>query len=109
MNADQLKGKWMQFKGELKQQYGKFTDDDLQQTEGNYDTFLGKVQEWYGDKKDALMTWADQWHEQSAQRYNGSSALHSGWRWLPIPSPLHPHFDHLEGGSACVRVLRIGI
>ena len=29
MNADQLKGKWMQFKGELKQQYGKFTDDDL--------------------------------------------------------------------------------
>ena len=30
MNADQLKGKWMQFKGELKQKYGKFTDDDLQ-------------------------------------------------------------------------------
>jgi len=66
MNADQLKGKWMQFKGELKQQYGKFTDDDLQQIEGNYDTFLGKVQERYGDKKNALMTWADQWHEQSA-------------------------------------------
>jgi uncharacterized protein YjbJ (UPF0337 family) len=29
MNADQLKGKWMQFKSELKQQYSKFTDDDL--------------------------------------------------------------------------------
>ena len=29
MNADQLKGKWMQFKGELKQRYSKFTDDDL--------------------------------------------------------------------------------
>ncbi len=28
MNADQLKGKWMQFKGELQQQWGKFTDDD---------------------------------------------------------------------------------
>jgi len=38
----------------------------LQQIEGNYDTFLGKVQERYGDKKDALMKWADQWHEQSA-------------------------------------------
>ena len=37
MNADQLKGKWMQFKGELKQQWGKFTDDDLQQIEGIYD------------------------------------------------------------------------
>ena len=43
MNADQLKGRWMQFKGELKQQYGKFTDDDLQQIEGDYDKFVGKA------------------------------------------------------------------
>jgi uncharacterized protein YjbJ (UPF0337 family) len=60
MNADQLKGKWMQFKGELKQQYGKFTDDDLQQIGGNYEKLIGKVQERYGDKKDALMKWEDQ-------------------------------------------------
>ena len=58
MNAEQLKGKWMQFKGELK--YGKFTDDDLKQIEGNYDKFVGKAQERYGDKKDDLMTWADE-------------------------------------------------
>ena len=42
MNADQFKGKWMQFKGELKKQYGKFTDDDLKQIEGSYDKFVGK-------------------------------------------------------------------
>ena len=65
MNADQLKGKWMQFKGELKQQYGKFTDDDLQQIEGNYDKFLGKAQERYGDEKNELMKWADQWHQKA--------------------------------------------
>ncbi|RPH81264.1 MAG: CsbD family protein [Nitrospiraceae bacterium] len=66
MNADQLKGKWMQFKGELKKQYGKFTDDDLTQIEGNYDKFVGKAQERYGDEKDELMKWADQWHQQAA-------------------------------------------
>ena len=60
MNADQLKGKWLQFKGELKQKYGKFTDDDLTQIEGNYDKFVGKAQERYGDKKDELMKWADE-------------------------------------------------
>jgi len=65
MNADQLKGKWMQFKGDLKQQWGKLTDDDLQQIEGNYDKFIGKVQERYGEKKDELMKWADQWHQRS--------------------------------------------
>ena len=65
MNADQLKGKWTQFKGELKQQWGKFTDDDLQQIEGNYDKFVGKVHERYGDKMDAVTKWADQWHQRS--------------------------------------------
>jgi uncharacterized protein YjbJ (UPF0337 family) len=65
MNADQLKGKWMQFKGELKKQYGKFTDDDLKQIEGNYDKFVGKAQERYGDQKDELMKWADQWHQKA--------------------------------------------
>ncbi len=66
MNADQLKGKWMQFKGELKKQYGKFTDDDLTQIEGNYDKFVGKAQERYGDQRVELMKWADQWHQQAA-------------------------------------------
>lgn len=65
MNADQLKGKWMRFKGELKQEWGKFTDDDLQQIEGNYDKFVGKAQERYGDQKDEIMKWADKWHQRT--------------------------------------------
>jgi uncharacterized protein YjbJ (UPF0337 family) len=35
MTAEQLKGKWMQFKGELKGKWGKFTDNDLQEIGGN--------------------------------------------------------------------------
>jgi len=65
MNADQLKGKWMRFKGELKQEWAKFSDDDLQQIEGNYDKFVGKVQERYGDKKSEIMKWADAWHQKT--------------------------------------------
>lgn len=67
MNADQFKGKWMQFKGELKTKWGKFTDDDLQQIEGNYDKFVGKIQERYGDNKEELMKWADQWYQRTQQ------------------------------------------
>ena len=68
MNAEQLKGKWTQFKGDLKAQWGKFTDDDLQQIEGNFEKFIGKVQERYGDEKSALMKWADQWYQKSAPK-----------------------------------------
>lgn len=74
MNADQLKGKWLQFKGDLKQQWGKFTDDDLQQIAGNYDTFIGKVQERYGEKKTELMKWATHWHEQAKPDAEGTKA-----------------------------------
>ena len=68
MNAEQLKGKWMQFKGDLKGKWGKFTDNDLQEIAGNYEKFVGKVQEHYGDKKDELMKWANAWHETSAPK-----------------------------------------
>ena len=77
MNAGQLKGKWMQLRGELKQQWGKFIDNDLQQIEGSFDKILGQlheqyggncvslVRERYGEKKEELMKWADQWKQRS--------------------------------------------
>ncbi|KXK05672.1 MAG: hypothetical protein UZ03_NOB001000804 [Nitrospira sp. OLB3] len=68
MNSDQFKGKWVQFKGEVKKQWGKLTDDDLMQIEGNYDKFVGRVQERYGDKKDEVVRWADDWYARQGVR-----------------------------------------
>ena len=64
MNADQFKGKWNQFKGEVKKKWGAFTDDDLKQAEGDYDKFMGRVQERYGDKKDEVIRWTSDWYEK---------------------------------------------
>ena len=69
MNREHFKGQWNQLKGELKKQWGKFTDDDLLQIEGDYDKFMGKIQERYGDKKDEVNRWADQW-QSSLQKDN---------------------------------------
>jgi uncharacterized protein YjbJ (UPF0337 family) len=67
MNTDTFKGQWKQFQGELKRQWGQFTDDDLMQIEGNYDKFVGKVQERYGEKKDDVVGWADRWYQSQSQ------------------------------------------
>ncbi len=63
MNQDQFKGRWNQFKGELKKKWGELTDDDLLQIEGNYDKFMGTVQKRYGDRKEEVSMWADQWFQ----------------------------------------------
>ena len=62
MTADQLQGHWLPFKRELKRRWGEFTDEDLGAIEGNLGTFMGMVQERYGDRHDEVMQWADDWH-----------------------------------------------
>ena len=64
LNEEQFKGKWKQFKGELKKKWGNFTDDDLLYIEGRRDKLDGKIQERYGDRKDDVKKWVDEWFEQ---------------------------------------------
>ena len=68
MNRDQFKGLWNQFKGEAKKQWGKLTDDDLMQVEGDYDKFLGLIQQRYGDEQEQVRNWMDRWYRESGQR-----------------------------------------
>lgn len=48
MNADILKGKWKQIRGEAQKWWGELTNDDLDQIAGERDKLVGKVQERYG-------------------------------------------------------------
>ena len=48
MNWDIVEGKWTQFKGDVKKQWGKLTDDELDVIAGNRDKLVGKIQEKYG-------------------------------------------------------------
>ena len=67
----------MQLKGQVKKQWGEFVENDLQQIEGSFDKIIGMLQERYGgncvslarerygEKKEELMKWADQWQQLS--------------------------------------------
>ena len=52
MNEDILKGKWKEIKGEVKQKWGKLTDDDLAQVEGKEEQLVGLLQKRYGYAKE---------------------------------------------------------
>ena len=51
MQGDIFAGKWHQFKGKIKEKWGKLTDDDLTRINGSRERLLGSLQERYGWEK----------------------------------------------------------
>ncbi len=47
-NKDILKGKWHELKGQVKQQWGKLTDDDVTRLSGKPEELVGVLQQRYG-------------------------------------------------------------
>ena len=58
---DQIAGNWKQFRGEVRKQWGKLTDDDLEQIRGERDKLAGKIQERYGLAKEDVNRQLDEW------------------------------------------------
>jgi uncharacterized protein YjbJ (UPF0337 family) len=52
MNWDQIEGKWKQSVGQVKEKWGKLTDDDMNVIRGQRDQLVGKIQERYGVAKE---------------------------------------------------------
>ncbi|MET4579781.1 CsbD family protein [Ottowia thiooxydans] len=65
MNEDRVKGNWLQFKGKVKEQWGKLTDDDLDVIAGKRDQFLGKLQERQGIAKDVAEKELSDWESRN--------------------------------------------
>ncbi|WP_396153410.1 CsbD family protein [Flavobacterium sp.] len=54
MDKTDLKGKWNELKGKLKQQYADLTDDDLLYVEGKEDELYGRIQQRVGKSKEEV-------------------------------------------------------
>ncbi len=57
MDKLELKGKWNELKGKIKQTHGDLTDDDLRYEEGKDDELLGRLQQKLGKTKDEVVSW----------------------------------------------------
>ena len=68
MNRDTLKGQWMQLKGKIRQQWGKLTDDEIDQMQGNTEMLIGKLQERYGYEREKAAQEVDRWLDDQGQR-----------------------------------------
>src|SRR5436190_1535668 len=67
MNTDVFKGKWHQFRGTVKSQWGKLTADDLDRIGGDAEALVGRVQERYGYAHERAMKEVDAFFERQVQ------------------------------------------
>jgi uncharacterized protein YjbJ (UPF0337 family) len=61
MNWDEAAGKWNQWKGAVKERWGRLTDDDLTVIDGKRDILVGKLQQRYGLAKEQAEEQVNQW------------------------------------------------
>ena len=68
MDKGQFKGNWRRFKGELLKHWDQLSDDVLLQAEGDYDKFPRVIQKRYGEQKQEVERWAEDWCERRGWR-----------------------------------------
>jgi uncharacterized protein YjbJ (UPF0337 family) len=61
MNTQEMKGRWKQLKGRAREQWGRLTDDDLDQIAGRRQVLVGRIQERYGKDLAAAEKEVDTW------------------------------------------------
>ena len=64
MNWDQIEGNWKEFKGNVQQQWGKLTDDQLDVIAGKREHLAGKIQVMYGMSKDEAENQLADWQKK---------------------------------------------
>lgn len=54
INENILKGRWKEVKGAIQREWGKLTDDELDQAQGNLSELAGTIQKKYGTAQEAV-------------------------------------------------------
>lgn len=61
MNWEQMKGKWSELSGKVKEEWGDLTDDDITEAAGQREQLAAKVQQRYGKTKEEAEKAVDEW------------------------------------------------
>jgi len=70
MNWDQISGNWKQIEGAVRENWGKFTDDDIAVIKGKHEQLVGVIQEKYGISKEEAQKQADSFQNTLKKLFN---------------------------------------
>jgi uncharacterized protein YjbJ (UPF0337 family) len=61
---DQIAGSWKEVRGQVRTQWGKLTDDDLEMAKGQRDVLAGRIQQRYGIAREEANRQIDEWADK---------------------------------------------
>jgi len=70
MNWDRISGNWTQWKGRIRERWGKLSDDQLDVVDGRREQLAGRIQETYGLSKDETERQLNNWQRNLAVEYD---------------------------------------
>lgn len=59
ITREELKGRWNEIRGRIKEKWGQLTDDELRQAEGNTDQLIGLIQRKTGEGREQITKFFD--------------------------------------------------
>ena len=65
LNKDIFEGKWKEMRGQVKEWWGKLTDDDLERVGGKADQLIGLLQQKYGYTREHAEQEFNRWLEEA--------------------------------------------
>ena len=67
---DRIAGNWTQWRGRVRERWGKLTDDQLDVVNGRRDQLSGRIQEVYGLSKEEADRQLNNWQRNLAVEYD---------------------------------------
>jgi len=68
ITREELKGRWNEIRGQIKQKWGQLTDDDLRQAEGNTDQLIGLIQRKTGEGREQISRFFDNMTKEAGDK-----------------------------------------
>lgn len=66
MNKDILEGRWNELKGSVQKKWGKLTDDEIAQINGDFTRLVGQIQKSYGIEREEAERQLKDWDDRMA-------------------------------------------
>jgi len=68
ITREELKGRWNEIRGQIKQKWGQLTDDDLRQAEGNTDQLIGLIQRKTGEGREQISKFFENFSREAGDK-----------------------------------------